>query len=813
MTPRPRFALVPLLALGLLAACGDDETPPVVADSGPEADADVSDDITPTPDEDTTPDVDVDDATPEVTPPTDVTPDEGPDADVEPSGPCGDELPCLDPRTGNPNVTICRSNDYPVGTLCQRLDESTACCVPPFRCSTDDDCEEARDREGFCDDDRFPCVCAVATGACSLSVCTADTDCASGSSCEDGRCVVDDGNPSDFVGRTMTATTWVVAGSTVVLEGVAVDASNPSRTRRNLPLTWTVEPAGGATLAGASVTLAMPGTYEATVRVTGNASDPGDRVTLHAIEPGNATTVRIVLVDEATRTPVEGVLVTRGTEDEPLVSDADGRVAFDVDAGATFDVHAFSEGHAYVSVVGTSSRTLLVALPPIQRAEIREERDGFVCDTERPGVTLDDTACGGAGAPPCMCYDLRNIDVVRGRPDFSEVRGNGEIEVTLGGFSLGNAILDLNFDLIVGPQIRREIPPNPVINLDDPVDIPSGVTLYLNGQPFVDSFIGTAPAGRRTAWSVGGTMPLGETLRILLPSLSGSLDFGPIIAALLPLFSDFYSGVTAPLELAPEGTFPVRDPGLRLEVPTQRRVAVTSPQLPRVGTGWSDTALFLGGAMVPGEGFVPLGISGGTDVLGRGTPDGFIDGNHDTPAVDPITLAMAPIHGSIAAPGTRYAFASVALTLGTRPPEAPGDATAGIITVLPAGEPLPSTLPYGEATYPPLAVGSAWRNGDGERTLVLEGPADAYDLFRVVFQGNGDRQWVVYAEGESAEYALPTVPEREGFDDPAQRGRVNVVAVRLRSPSSIDYRTILGAQGSSLLDLFVEVEGFSILGL
>jgi hypothetical protein len=775
----------------------DDADAALGSDSGEDSGLDASDDPS---DPDTTPDV---------------APDVPPDTTPPPI--CGDETFCIDPRTGNRNVAICREAGYPAGTRCVAVDAVTACCEGPFRCTSDLSCEERRESEGFCADPRYPCVCDVDAGTCSLAVCSEDAECGAGSVCVDGLCA-EPGLAGDYRGRALTPTAWMRVGDTLALRGVAVRTSDPNRTDRTLPLEWTVETGGGAvSLAGSMLTATAPGEATVLVRVAGNAGDPGDAVRVVVVEGATDGFIVVHAVDEATRLRIESdVHVLFVPQADPAAAEQEttdvGVVSWDAPGGLV-DVHVFADGYSYMSFIGVTDGTLVVPLPPIERADFREERDGFVCDTSVPGTYRDESGCGEPSQAPCMCYTVQNIDVVRGSPDFGLVQGDGELSVSLGGFSLGNSLLDLNFDRIVGPQIRRIIPPNPVINVDDPVDIPSGVTLFLNNQPFVDSFIGAAPAGRRTVWSVGGTVPLGETLRILLPSLSGNLEFGPIIAAILPLFSDFYSGVTDPIELVSEGTFPVRDPGLRLNVPTQRRVSILSPELPRIADGWSDTAIFLGGAIVPGDGFVPLGVSGGTDVLGRGEADGRIDGNHDTPEVDPVSLSMAPMHGSIATPHTRYAFASVALLLGDDLPGAPREATAALFTVLDAGAPLPTVLPYGDATYPPFAFGSEWQNDEGQRTMALDDvDASSYDFYRFVFQGRDNRNWIVLAPETTTRFSLPEVPESLA-SDPIASARVQVVAIRLRASEGATYEGLVEARTGSLLDLFEFVEGFSLLGL
>lgn len=796
-----------LVAIVLLAACGEDPsgTDPST-DAGSDgsgagdasADADGADDGSDAGDSADAPDEGSSDTQPD----TDVTDD----ADVEP---CPGSISCIDDRTGNPSVAVCREAGFADGTTCARVSETLACCVAPFACATDEDCEAARAEEGFCADPRFPCVC-LADGSCDTWVCSASSECADGEACVDGGCVPG-ADVSLFEAEILTPDGYLTPGGSLPIDAVAVDPDDRNVVNEAAAIVFEAD--GDATISEAGVVTAgaTGGVITVTARVAANAGDEGDTATFRIV-PAPADGFRTVqLVDEATRAPLVGATVAYESASTlvGLASDVDGLVALPDSAGDTF--HVFAEGYSYVSVFDAVGETIVVSVPPTQRARIDEVRDGFVCDTSSPSVTLDDDgACGDAGQPPCLCYDLIGVDAVKGVPDFSRVQGGGEVDVSLSGFSLGNSLLDLNFDLIVGPQVNRIIPDNPVIPLDEPVDIPSGVTLYFNNSPFVDSYIATAPAGSRSVWSVGGTVPLGDTLLALLPSLGGDLDFGAIVASILPLFDEFYSGVTPAIDLESGGTFPVRSPALTLNVPTRRRVTIEPPGLPTVGSGWADTAIILGGALVPGQGFVPLGVSGGSDTVARGEADGVLDGDHDADGVQPLRMSMAPIHGAIAGPSTRYAVVSVALLLDTDRADAPREASSGIMTVLDRGEAIPDLLTFDQPTFPLLAEGTTWTTES--RTVALPESAPAVDLYRLVFRGEEDRLWIVYGAPGRDAFTLPE-PSALGFEDRTARGRLNVVGVTLRDSEGVDYDALLSADGGTLMDLFTFIDAFSILGL
>jgi hypothetical protein len=808
-----------LVTLGLLAAasslalaaCGDDEPNPTqttdagVLDANDGDGSGTPDTVTPPEDvvpEETSPDVspDVPDASPE---------DGGGELDAAP-GICSGSISCFDERTGSPSIAVCRNEGYPDGTLCVVGDDDEACCVPPFACETDQDCEDNRVEEGFCTDDRFPCVC-VEGGLCVTDLCSSSSECDEGEVCSGGIC----GDPAvglDRTARILNRTEIVSPGTTFQLMGVAVSTEDARQTDPLATITFEAD-GDNLTINAAGIATAGSEAGVTTVTATIADGDSGDTVTVVNVG-ADTSALRVIMIDEATRLPITngGVQVDLAAGGSSF-AEATGDWVIDTEVEDSFDaVHVSAPGYATVSVVGSDAMTMVIPLPPTQSAQIDEVRDGFVCNDEEPGVTLAETdACGDTAQPPCLCYELQNVDAVRGNPDFVNVPGGGELDVAVSGFSLGNSLLDLNFDLIVGPEVTRIPPEDSPIPLEDEIGIPSGVSLYYNNSPFVDSFIATAPAGERLVWTIGGRVFLSDVLVEILPSLGGDLAFGPIIASILPLFEDFYSGISAPLTLSSEGTFPVQNPDVVLEVPTQRRVAIDAPTLPRIGEGWADTGIFLGGALLPGEGFVPMGITGGTDVLGAAAPDGELDGNQGTPAVDPINISMSPIHGTIDTAWTEYMFALVALQLDDNA-AGPREATSGRLVRLERGAALPTTLVTDSDVFPPLYLDATW-TGDEVRTLTFDQEDARPDLFRVVFQGDGGQLWIVYTDGGSSGFTLPTYPGGEGSTDPSLRGRVNVVALDLLSDSGLDLDGLLDANAQNLTELFEYIDGFSIAGL
>ena len=751
--------------------------------------------------EDTSIDVDVD-VTPDTNDPdtdTDTETDTTEDADVD-ENLCPDSVLCLDDRTGQPSFNVCLEEGYPEGTICTPMNE-VACCVRPFVCESDEQCETIREEDNLvCTDSRYPCVCAT-SGECVVSMCSSALDCESEDECIDGLCQDPDAT-IDYIARITTSPTMMLLNASMQMNAVAVDPENVNVTHPSLAIDWS---ASSGTISSSGLYTADGDLGEVTIeaRVFSNASDLGDQVVLEVTQEDENR--RVFVIDETTRLPIIDalVLIESGDDSEEISTDSAGQVSFDFEGEV--NIHVFAEDHQIISAINVSANTTLLPTSPVQRAAIQEVRDGFVCPDDAYIDTQNN--CGEPGEAYCLCYDLHNVDVVNGEPSFEEVAGNGELWISLNGMALGNNLLDLNFDLLIGPSIERLLPDSSPIMGGDTVDMPSGVTLHFNTEPMVGSFVATAPEGERTLWSIGGLISLSRNPNLitdLLSSSGGEVEISKIVAALLPLFEDFYSGVVTGLEMEQDGTFPVRDPGLGLTVPTRRHVEFEPPSMPTVDGVWADTGVFLAGVMLPGEGLVPLGITAGVDSSGEGdVEDGLLDGNTDTlDVVDPLHIAVAPMHSGINTSTTRYMMASVALFLSN----GGSGATSGILTVLDEGEPLPETLDL-EVPFPTFAEGSSWTAET--RTVEIVPPSTGADLYRVVFSGAEGESWIVYTPAETLEIALPNVPE--GFTDYAAIPQdPSVIALSVHQPNVTDYQTLLEPNGTNLSALFEFVHTFSV---
>lgn len=200
-----------------------------------------------------------------------------------------------------------------------------------------------------------------------------------------------------------------------------------------------------------------------------------------------------------------------------------------------------------------------------------------------------------------------------------------------------------------------EIPPFP---------LPGGTQIAVQGAPAKGSVDVVGVPGKRTAWTLGGEVGLGEVtplIPIITPLLPVedcdcdttdacddactcdsdcglNLDFGAIFNGVLPLLPNFGSGVRTNVNLVatsetdwvtyttaeydnrtPNSNYPNLDDGtgglgkLQLTQALDKFTNFEAPALPSDGAGGQMEALVLLTGILGPEGFVPLGLSAGLD--------------------------------------------------------------------------------------------------------------------------------------------------------------------------------------------------------
>lgn len=724
--------------------------------------------------------------------------------------PCPGSISCYDPQTDQGRASICHQAGYHPDTNCVRTEDGTdACCVPPFSCTSNEDCEGARVEEGFCSDERFDCICNLVDGSCTSALCAADTECEGTTVCQDGVCV-EPGSTDGLVARILSPPGVLKQTEPRQLVAVAVDPSNPSRMFEDVPLVWSSSvPARIAVDAdGVAVGGSEAGAVVITARVDGNDADPGDELAYINYLDSTAD-VRVVVINEGTRQPIEGatVLIDDGVVDPvSSVTDALGVAEFGATVGSPYDVSVFHDEYAYVTFVGVTVDDILVVTAPVSFAEVSPP------DTAPPEAVCDIVR----GEE--LCFDIEGVDVLVGLPDYTQVANPGEVDVSLTGFGLdSSSLLDLNFESIVGPGIDRDISDGPV-PVEDLVEIPGGVTLSYNRDPLVPFYLVTSPPGERLIWMLGGRISLSDNPTLftdIIEQLGGEVDIAQLIAVLLPLFTDFYSALEPAVTLEGQQTEDSIDPvdlDLTLSLPVGRRLVVWPPTLPTSTDEPLETGFFLAGAFIQGHGFVPLGISAAVDGAGETPMDRELDGDPDTLELDPVVLSMAPMHSGIGGPLSQYVVVSVALPLQATTGGGGREHSSGVITRVPVGEPLPDELILEETDFPALPEGSTFNPTTRTVTVVPNDDFDA-DFYRVLFRGNRGRTWRIHFPIGVTEFIVPDPAAIAGvdFQDRTDRNKVSVLAVRLevREPALV-LNDLLALGGPNLTDLIDYVVGFAL---
>lgn len=756
-TWKRRLCLTLCLTLTLLAtACGEDK--PEKEGSANNGDVDMGqEDMTPQEDlgqEDMAEDMQAD------------VPQEDMDNNTCPQG----QAACLD-QFGQPDNQLCEA-----GARCVQ-----GCCQAQFACTQDADCAERVGSDRNCRDQALECACDVDSGQCFTRICSADQDCAQGMLCASGACVAPpEGGLQARLIQAPGALAWGDEGRALA---VAYDPASPDLVVPMVPLAWSAEDDQILSVdQEGALSCAAAGSTTLTVRVADNGQDPGDAALVRCLaNPEGA--LQLHLVQEQSGQPIAGATVLlMGDPVQTATTDEAGRAVFEeVPAQGPVSVTAVAEGFHHTSIMQTQSRDLLVPLGIKTNTNITLDRDSKELGFDQ----------------------LENVDIVKGAASFGNVQNTGEIEVALTGFGINQGLLDLNFELIIGPSIEQFLPPNSGLPLpaDDPIEIPGGVTLALNGRPVVANYLLTAPGGDRTIWSLGGRISLSENPRLLsdiLNSAGGSLDLGRIIAAILPLFENFYSGLRPGIQMGLSPVLPPRQEDVELRVPTRLRLPLEAPALPGLGNQAVDGVIFLGGAMVPGQGFLPTGITAALD--DEDVPDG---------RVDPVDLYMSSLHGGLQSPSARYVVASVGLAFSQIGGGEGRELTTILLSSGEPGQPLGAGLTPAREDF--LGFDEADAYDPQSRSLTLGAHSDL-DLRRVVLEGQDGTRWVIWLPGDATGAQLPALAEM-GFPDPGAQGQGRSVQIDLRPGAQVDFDGVVSASGPQLPDLIEWVGALSILEL
>jgi MYXO-CTERM domain-containing protein len=307
------------------------------------------------------------------------------------------------------------------------------------------------------------------------------------------------------------------------------------------------------------------------------------------------------------------------------------------------------------------------------------------------------------------------------------------------------------------------------------------------------------------AWGIGGKADLADLIDKLGPIISGgSVEFAQLVVDLIPMIQNFNTDlvpnvdvvaidmVEDVLDIDGDGdttdyvpdyyNFPRQNMAPKVKI--DQTMTFNAPAL-EVGT--YDSVILIGGIIVRGAGFVPMGIGVGVDSIDETDPsDGIID--------DPIVLKVASIAGRIPEDQIRRVVLALALNMnaGSGDPEY----HAGQIILV---NDFSGTYSLAQFMLPPqLDYDAAARN------LNVSSPPANADMFQALFSEDNRAGWHVYS-ADSTSFSLPTAPP------PGDRSaHAGLIAMDLRAGTS--YQDIPAFNSTNLDSLAELVEAFVYVG-
>ena len=686
---------------------------------------------------------------------------------------CGALPSCLNDK-GQEDLGVCPkpASDY----TC-----TAGCCVAIVKCKSNDDCAAQLGKAGGgCPDARFTCGCDLTDGSCVQTMCSTDADCGAGKICSQGGCIAPVSTKGlharllrpFWVGNETMLNTFDAAAA---LGAQAVDATG--NVAPDAKFDWKLSTTDAFTLtAGTIAPTAKAGSATVTATVVGGDTTPSNQATLWNFGVGPAATdLRVTAVDDVSMAPLTGKAILIGLADDPTPPAA---IVVDLVGGqATFtavkypcDIHIVPKDHAPVSVLrytkGAGPADVVLPSPAV-----------FFSDLEFDGLGVLSAAS-----------KLINGDILTGVVDYP---GIGEAAIGLTSLAFGPSLLNFSLDSILGSNVKRPFDDAApaIINPEKgkPQSIPGGVT-FLLGKPVVTSYVVAGPPGKHILWDLGGRLALNDVLGQVgkvVDSVQGGLDVGRVVSVLLPYLAGFESQVNFDVPFAASLTKPIPKLDLKPTFPLGIKTDVTLPILPSAGldaagkAAFADLAFVIGGAMLPSGEFVPLGLTAGSDkVDSSDTADGLIDGDDQTPGMQPLALAVAPLHSGVRYGASNHTLITAAVILGGS-----GKKEGGSISITVPGTIAKTTNPE---TFLPFPMGSTYDKASA--TLTVKG-IDGAQFYRSTLFGDEGNQWLIVLPKETAGKALK-LPDLTQWGAPvnlaAAPKKAYVAGFELRSALSME---------------------------
>jgi hypothetical protein len=683
-------------------------------------------------------------------------------------------------------------------------------------CNSGFDCSPLRDGDGgvrtqVCIEHKCVPTCSSnaqcsASNVCEDGVCTAPgcgsaSDCGAGQICSGGSCTP--AFTSAQVGSCeVTPNPAVVAKGKVQLAAIAKDRSGKA-----IPFsgfTWNATGAGTVTSGGlVSGSGAGPITVTATA---GNSASCSASVASYGDGPA-AGTLRVVVINEFSKRPVEGATVLLGGS--KITTGANGVAIFAAAGAGPYDVHVFASSYDYFSILGAPNNDVLVPLMPNVAGGTRSGFKGTM-----------------------------------GAADFAPLNiPNESVHLAFFGSGVPGSPIDIGVQTLIG-QLRPVT--IMVAGQTRTVPLPSGLVLGISDNMFgTQEYKIYAEPGKRVLWGIGGNLNLTSVVGALGPLVSGgtaNIDVGSLLAQILPLVGKLQAGQVVGVEAPPNGanaTFETRQ--VPLNTPLRLRATLRLPDLPKQDGKYLGGAVALGGSLAYPLGFVPLGLTAGLahkDPAGENTAK-VLDPTCDTSAgaaacaTSKLPMRVAPLSNGLE--GQKWGFVALAANLSGL--SLPGTATSGSTTLGLSG----LVKARDEVRYlAPPADGDAVELGGrpfmnlpnansatltrATREVVVPASADPSAKFvRVGVQAHSGLNWNIWrpVTGGTIHLPDPTLLGVTGLIDPladttaadSSSGGPSSLLLHVSLPATTAFADVSGFGNVTLDQLGATVEAFTLISV
>lgn len=666
-----------------------------------------------------------------------------------------------------------------------------AICQELPRCFIDGDCQFPNQPPAYCGEGHcqptveckgglpcpqgFTCVAEL----CVPAACRGHAECGTGKICSDGACVAEPIAAEVYRTLLVPKAGLIEVGDTLKLTLIAFRLNGSSA-----PLSqasFTVEDEAGAPSSLATVdatglvTAVAPGKVVVKAVVAGSGVQPESaRITiLGPVTSGK----RVVVVDDATRSPLAGVkvwgcAVSACSSPTEVLTGADGAALFP----------ALPSGPAHFSAVEPSVRTG-DGLPVYERATVLSAGTDDVLLVLRPN--------------PVHAAAGFNASI-----SFSEVHTAGPYWA---GYALGSAADVASIDLaqLLGETFQVTLP-----GLGQQVPVPSSVVLYTSpgfGIPQEvkpRSLAQCLPGAPRAAVAFAGRGDLIQALAVRSTEFLaylGAFDYALLAgtgfqnrARVVDANDVDGDGLCGNQQKCALGSEEVPDYANFTPLsftPNRQQLRRTEVVFPRLPTTL-DTVVVAAVEVTPESGMVPLGLSS----RAAGPPSG--DG---TRPADPVVLRSgAPYAGIEASSPGIWALAA----------NAGGDQASGrllLAPTLPISVSVPSFLPVPRgAAWSPTARALVPQQPEWSNTFVGGG-----DVVRASVVGSTVRHAIYFGMAASQpQVALPPLPPGPGVDPTGEGStQLEVVAYELSASVSVDDAWSL--PGPNLSNLLPRIRGYA----